>query len=448
MRVLHVVHGYSPESAGGVETYLADLVRAQRALGLEVHLLAGSMRPWPRCGIEHELVDGVEVTRLHRDDLFFDWHAKAWHPGVEALFLQVLARVRPDVVHVHHWIRLTANLVELAQGAGYPTLVTLHDVYTSCPRAFRVDRAGDPCARALSPANCLDCVPRYGHESAEELLEGIALFAEHTRSEILRAAAVLTPNEAPAGFLAQALGLPVTAFRVLPLPFTPRLPARLPGGRMPRADEPLRLAYFGRLARHKGVGVLVDAFVALSQEGTPRAVELHLFGEPDRDYDKELRVRAGAAPVIFHGAYEPADLASAQLHCAVFPTLAVETHGYVLDEAFELGLPVVVSDLGAVARRAGGAAVRVPPGDVEAWQSALHRLVADPEVLRALAAHIPPPPPTVAAHTESLRAIYEDVRARPGPRDAAGVDPKRRAAFLLMQRESALRQITPPGGPH
>ena len=35
MKVLHVTHQYAPETTGGVESYVADLVAAQRAAGLE-----------------------------------------------------------------------------------------------------------------------------------------------------------------------------------------------------------------------------------------------------------------------------------------------------------------------------------------------------------------------------------------------------------------------------
>lgn len=447
MKVLHVVHGYLPESAGGIESYLERLLPVQRAAGLDVRLLAGSLEPRARCSVERFTHAGVPVVRLHRDDLFFDWHAKAWHPGVEALVAEVLAEEAPDVVHVHHWIRLTANLVELVQAAGRPAVVTLHDVYTTCPRAFRVDRDGRACARPLGPASCSWCVPRYGHEDASELEEGIALFAEHTRSEVRRAAARLVPDAAPADLLAAQLGVPREAFTVLPLPYVPRLRHRLPAGRLPTGAQPLRFGYFGRLAPHKGVGVLVAAFAALCRQGSPRPVELHVFGVADHDYERELRACAAGAPVSFHGAYGLADVAAADLHCAVFPTLAFETFGFVLDEAFELGLPVVVSDLGAISRRAGGAAVRVPPGDADALHRALRSLAADPARLVQLGAGLPPPAPSVEEHAAVLTAVYAAARTAP-PAAVTSVDPRRRAAFVVKQRESALRRITPPGGPH
>jgi hypothetical protein len=43
------------------------------------------------------------------------------------MFLDVLDRVRPDVVHFQHVAHLSASLIPLTATLGYPTVVTLHD---------------------------------------------------------------------------------------------------------------------------------------------------------------------------------------------------------------------------------------------------------------------------------------------------------------------------------
>ncbi len=448
MKVLHVVHGYFPESGGGIERYLQRVLPAQRDAGATVTLLTGSMVPWEQCGLECWQEHGLDMVRLHRDDLFFDHHVKAWHPGVEQLVAQFLARERFDLVHVHQWIRLTSNLVELAEAQGIATVVTLHDAYPTCPRAFRIDRDGQSCARPLSVASCLTCVPRYGHEPERELAEGIELFRDQMRSEVLRARSVLVASEAAADLIASNLDVPRARFVVLPLPHAPRLPARQKPVPVPPAPAALRIGYFGLLARHKGVNTLLDAFAALCQQPLPRPAELHLFGESETpEFLAQARARVHGLPATFHGAYSGESLAAAKLHIAVFPSLAFECFSLVLDEAFELGLPVVVSDVGALSRRAGAAAVRVPPGDAVALQRALAELLHDGARIDRLAAHIPPAPPPLLTHVAALASIYATAVATPPRVGVPVVDPLRRAAFVLRQRESALGRITPAGGP-
>ena len=52
MKVLHCSHGFAPENAGGVESYVAGLLAEQRARGFETLLLCGSHTPWAEPGIE------------------------------------------------------------------------------------------------------------------------------------------------------------------------------------------------------------------------------------------------------------------------------------------------------------------------------------------------------------------------------------------------------------
>lgn len=448
MKILHVTHGFAPESVGGIETYVAGLLARQRAAGADVRLLTGSMVPWPACGVEALADAGLAIERLHRDDEFFDHHVKAWHPGVSELFAAMLARVRPDLVHVHQWIRLTSDLVELAAQRGIPAVVTLHDVYTTCPRAFRVDREGQACARPTTVASCLRCVPRYGHESDDELAEGIELFFAQTRSELLSAQRLVVADGSTADFVSVARGVPRDRFAVLPMPYEPRFVGMTRPHALPAPDEPLRLGHFGLLAHHKGVAVLVEAFAHAWRAGLRRKAELHLYGRAETpEFEARLRQLAQGAPVFLHGAYDAATLAAAPLHAAVFPSLAFETYSFVLDEAFELGLPVLVSDRGALAQRAGAAAIRVPPGDVVAWQRALAAVVADPAPLARLAAAIPARTGGWVAHLAALQGVYASAAATPPRSGEFGVPLARRTAFRRRVQESARGSSVPPGGP-
>lgn len=445
MKVLHAAHGYFPESSGGVESYVRDVARAQRARGAEVVLLAGSLEMWPSCGLEEVQVEGERVLRVHRDDRFFDWHAKAWHPGVERLVREVLERERPDVLHVHHWIRLTCNLVEIAAELGIAAVVTLHDAYTSCPRAFRVDRDGAACARKLSVEACAPCVPRYEHQPPAEIRESIALHRDSYRAELARAGAVIASSPATMRLIADSLDLDLGRFVLLQMAYRRRFAGPL---RPPPRSGVLRFASWGNQAPHKGTRHLVNAFARLARGSPPRPVELHLAGEfATEAFEREVRAAADGAPVRFHGRFEAAQLVAVQPHVAVLPALGFETFGYALQEALELGLPCIVSDAGVLAERAGAAAAVVPAGDEEALLAAMRGLAEDPDRLQAMAAAAPPPPPGPEEHVTRLFEIYESVRGAPPRSEVPRVAPLRRAAFLLRQRESALYGLHGDRGP-
>jgi glycosyltransferase involved in cell wall biosynthesis len=447
MDVLHVIHQFPPESRGGSESYLFDLAQRQRARGLDVQVLSGSKQWREEVVLESGEVQGLPVHRLHRDDLFFDHHAKMWHPVVEQRFRELLRTWRPALVHVHHWLRLTCNLVDVCWQEKVPAVVTLHDYYTSCPRAFR-RRAGDEaCRRVLSPQSCGDCVPRHGYEQAGEIAAGIELFRDHYRAELSLARAVIVAVASTAVLLSETTGVPRDRYEVLPLGYQRRF-AGLPPLPAPGAGEPIRFAFWGGVGRHKGVDVLLRACRRLAA-ARPGRFALHVLGDIESEaFDRELRTLAAGLPVTFHGAFEAPGLHAVRPHVGVFPSTCIETYGLVLDECFELGLPCVVSDLGALPERAAGGGLVTRAADDADLAAALQRFVDEPELPQQLRQRRPTPSPSLDEHVDALLPIYDRARLQ-RPRDwfAGPVPPERRVWFLLKQRESALSRLVSPGGP-
>jgi len=442
MEILHVCHQFAPETRGGVENYVLDLAQAQRSAGQDAQVLCGSHVVRLAPGIERTEAGGVPVHRLHRDDFYFDLYSKAWHPGVEPLLRDFLRAHRPRVVHVHHWIRLTSNLVEIMQQEGIATVVTLHDHYASCPRAFRLRTSGEACFRPLSADSCRDCVPRYGHERREEIDAGIELFAAQSRAELVMADAVLVGVPETGALIASALGLPIDRFTAVGLGYRRRFPG-LPQLPPPEPEAPLRFAFWGGIAEHKGIRVLLDACRQLAVR-PPRPFELHVLGGfATPGLEGELREGACGLPVIFHGPFLTEALRTVQPAVGVFPSTCLETFGIVLDECFELGLPCITSDRGALGARAGAGGLRVPAGDAPALAAAMRRFLAEPGLWAAMQRRLPPLPPGLDEHRQALDAVYaaaQERRATAGP-PVGGIPLAARAALLHAQRESALARL-------
>ncbi len=447
MKILHVAHSYYPEGAGGVETYLKVLLASHRDAGHDVTLLAGSVAPWPEVGVEETEVDGARVLRVHRNDLYFDHFAKIYHPGIETLLGEILSAEKPDVIHIHQWIRLTCNLVEIAEAHGIPAVVTLHDLYVSCPRCFRVNPKDQSCELPLTVESCLDCVPRFGHESEPELRNSIALYRDQYQGEISSARAVMIASQATADAISQATGFDVNRFELLPLAYQQRFEGAGPVAELPADDQPFKFGYWGNLTYRKGAQLLVEAFAEMMRAGAPRPVELHLFGNVDSEaLGAQLQALAKGLPVTFHGRYEYEQIVDIGLHMAVFPMLCFETYGFVLDECFELGLPCIVTDIGAMPVRAGAAAIRVPPGNRVAMTEAMRGVLERPVLRDELMVNLPAPSPTPEEHRVMLDSVYKRVIDE-GPSAPQFVSTARRAELLLLQRESAQSRVCPEGGP-
>jgi len=461
VKILLAAHGYPPELAGGTEREVAQLARELQARGHAVTVLAGTLRT--QAGLAESQQDGVRVLRLARGDLYFDhWH-KSSSPAVQRAVRELLARERPDVLHVHHWLRLTRELVFLAAQARVPALVSLHDAWTSCPLTFRVrPDTQAACDAQVGPHPCVRCAGRVPPFTPWVPVEAqYMLLAERQRDllrELTLARAVVAPSRAHADALRRHLGLAEPPWTIeVESPAGPQPSAVSFERRPPRALGRLVLASFGALTPIKGVDLVCDALRALAAE---LPVELELAGdESDARHAAELRQRCAGLAVRFHGAYDAERLAEHPLSRAqvfVSGSRAAESWGRVLDEARALGLVSVLPRAGAFAERADEArgALLYEPGSAASLAQALRRLWHEPELWSTLAARVPREaarsPGALAAAWEARYAAAIAAGAPAVPAAGAGAGgaggdwySERLAEFAVEQWDRSLSATAP-----
>ena len=162
----------------------------------------------------------------------------------------------------------------------------------------------------------------------------------------------------------------------------------LPTGK-PAAAAP-RLLCVATVTPRKGHAVLLHALAGLLH----LPWQLHCVGSLTRDPATAASMQALARDaglagrVVWHGEVEAGGLRThyAEADLLVLASLH-EGYGMVVAEALAAGLPVLVSDAGALAQTLPPeAGWHVPSGDVPALQAALQRLISDPALRRMLAA--------------------------------------------------------------
>lgn len=423
MRILQVVHAYAPEPTGGTERHVSGLTERMRALGHDVVVLAGTMQ-W-RMPLQSSCAaqDGGRVWRIHRADYGYErWH-RIYHPDVAAAFAAVLAQERPEVVHVHHWLRLSLDLVQTAAAAGIPAVVSLHDSFVTCPTIHRVLPGGGVCHEPAAPELCRDCLGAEYPGAADLDAEALALRQRVLADELRAANQVLVLSHAQHDRLAPLL--PGVDLRVQPFTSFVRLSSSPP----PSPPPPLHVASLGNINAAKGQHLLLEAVAGLERR---RDVVVHMFGQcHEPAYAARLRQLADGLQVVWHGPYEFAQVQATPLHLVALCSTLPETYGLVLDEAKQLGVPVLASDLGAYPERVRAGGMILPAGDVLALRSALADCLRDPARLSSWRAAVVPPPEPDALVSFLLDA-YAAAR-REGPRPAP------RAWFAAMAAHAAHR---------
>jgi len=440
-RIGLVVHGQPPELVGGTERLVSELAASLAARGDTVEIFSGSIEWRPAFEVVRDESGAVPIVRVHRHDLFFERWDKLENPLVERAFGEWLDAFEPDLVHVHHWARLTTRLVSVTKSRGVPVVLSLHDLFSTCPRYHRVKADLSFCDVPASAEACRDCAPRWRFQGDAEIDGSVEVFAADLRAEVAAADALIAPTEGHArrvlGWL--ELDRPVTAIAPASAPAIE--PATRPLGSKPAsAKHPLAVGVFGHLHPLKGVEVLLDAQAALSDPGL---VELHVWGAaPTTELDAAIKTRAGGRPVVWHGAYQPADLSGAALDVVVLPTLCAESYSFAADEAAALGVPILASDLGSLTDRDTSRHALFARGDSAALAALLTELAGDPARRDAMAAAPAPPLTHAGRHLAELSAVYDALppAALQPPPDSAEPDLARREhAFTL--RESGLQEL-------
>ena len=147
-----------------------------------------------------------------------------------------------------------------------------------------------------------------------------------------------------------------------------------PPGPKPAADE-LRLVFVGRPEERKGLPVLLTAFEALIEHEDAR---LTVIGADRADVARYLSDPGAAAQIEALGRIEAAELwrrlHEADLLCA--PSLAGESFGMVLTEAFAAGTPVLASNIAGYADviTEGHDGILIPPADPQRLAEELQAL--------------------------------------------------------------------------
>lgn len=415
--VLHVPFTYFPDPCGGTEVYVDAL-----AQGLGEHGFRNAIAA-PGDRAVRYLHNGLPVHRFEIDRRA-GFAAAYGAPDRAAArnFRAVVEEIAPAIVHLHaHTSAVSACLVDVAHDMGAQVVFTYHTPTVSCARGTMMLFGALACDGAVERRRCVECAlegsgaPRALAWLAAALPKAAAgrlarLPVEAGSAARLRAPGLIAERGAWFAALtgrADAVvavcawvravllrnGIPpgkITLSRqgIRKAVAHPPRPRRSGGG-------PLRIVYFGRLDRVKGVDLLVGAL-----RRRPRAnirVDVYAVLQPGSERearslravaaaDSRIRLLAPAPPKDVIRVMSGYDFVAA-------PSRLLETGPLVALEAFAAGVPVIGAALGGIAELVHDEldGILLPPDDPEAWALMLDRLTADPGIAERLRDNITPP---------------------------------------------------------
>jgi glycosyltransferase involved in cell wall biosynthesis len=374
-RVLVVAHGHPDFSLGGGEIAAHQIFEAYRQHPNveEAWLLARvDRKEWPTGQISlRSEGEYLWDQGMHDGNLLTSAHRASLSEG----FADLLRRLRPTVVHAHHFAHLGLDYLLAIRRLLPDTRIflTLHEFMAICRHNGQMVKTGSLalCDRA-TPEDCHRCFPKSPPED-------FWLRREFALDRL----AVVDGFIAPSQFLRQRYidwGLPADRIAVI----ENCLPQREPLAPRPLAsgERRNRFAFFGQINPYKGLDVLLRALGELDKSER-REIRVEVHGAYLERQSKSLRRSiadlleplAGKDVLRWMGPYRPADLRlrMADADWVVVPSIWWENSPLVIQEAFSLGRPVISSDIGGMAEKIkhGVNGLHVPAGNARAWANAL-----------------------------------------------------------------------------
>jgi len=320
MRIL-LVHNYYQQPGGEDQVFSAESSMLKKH-GCRAY----------RYTVHNDRIKGMNPLMLAGNTL--------WNKAIASELRETVRKVRPDVVHFHNTFPLISPAAYyVAKAEGIPVVQTLHNYRLLCPNAefFYNNSVCEGClGKAVPwPGALKGC---YRDSRAQTAVVAMMLTFHRMlktwqkKVDIYIALTDFARNKFIEG------GLPAEKIVVKPNFVYPD-----PG---PKDSVGSYALFIGRLSPEKGIGTLLEAWKRL--QGIPLKLvgDGPLMGEIRKSVEKE-----GLTCIETLGHCPQKDVLSLikGARFLIFPSEWYETFGRVAIEAFACGVPVIASNLGAMA---------------------------------------------------------------------------------------------------
>ncbi|WP_219064090.1 glycosyltransferase family 4 protein [Pseudomonas sp. UMAB-08] len=340
MKVLVISNFFPPHVIGGAEIIAHHQAKALADRGHDVRVLAGdNSHGLPGYPIQTEVFDGLPITRVsltQRD--FAPTGNNVSHPGVERIFLKLIAGWKPDVIHAHHMAGLSLGILQLARANGIRIALTLHDHWGFCMNSTRITTQNTLCNDSTQ---CHSCHANI-HDDDVQLPQRMR--QDYLRWQLDAVDYFISPSRYLAGQYILN-GIPAERMHVIANGIDLE---RFINTAPPEPGERLNILFTGYMGGHKGVPTLLEAVALLPQE----KVHLDMVGDGHMlaSYIASIEKNAPNISVKFWGRLPNASIAErfAEAHVFVLPSVCPENQPVTITEAMACGLPVVASRIGGI----------------------------------------------------------------------------------------------------
>lgn len=447
MKILLTTHQFFPHFSAGTEVLTRAVARELLRRGHVVHVLTGY--PGGMDLADDGRFDEYDYEGMH---VYRFQHAYIPMGGQESLieigydnqlganyFERILKTFKPDLVHFFHLDRLGTGLIERAVLAGIPRFMTLTDFWAICPTSQLLLSDGGLCAGPSAHAG--NCLKHFAQDTQEGVVKKAAELLPVAWADLLvrftqKGFLPVYPKRVEVEALATRLSVNVSRLNTLnglvaPNRFIRQIFVR--HGVMPdliteaafgietaehnenkqrlEPQIPLRIAFIGTLAAHKGCHILIDAFLKLNQASATLKIYGRLEDFPDYVHKLQL-LTVSHRSIEFCGTFPNKIIGEImqEIDVLVVPSIWHENTPLVVYSAQDARCPVVASNLPGLAAvvedNVNG--LLFNSGDSSDLARQLSRLIHEKGLLGRLSAQARTPKST-EKYVDELFSLWQEV---------------------------------------
>jgi glycosyltransferase involved in cell wall biosynthesis len=372
LRILIISNLYPPLVVGGAELIVERHAQILRSRGHEVAVLTTNGKVALRPRKSESSQNDIRVIRIPSPNVYHFiqrpagklWRAPwAMFDAVNPISAQVVRSLArqfgPNVVVTSNLWNLSTSIWTAAARVA-PVMHVLHDGSSICLTGHMVHKDLIECFGTRPPCSLLLPIRRRQSQSVSLVVAPSHFLLQRTKDAGLFR-----------GATHRKIANPRTD-EAVPAPSTYHTETK----------RPLRVAFIGQLAPHKGPHILAEMIRA-----TP-GIELHVMGTGDASLLAPLHGVPGR--LFLHGWLPSSKRNDVLSTCDILalPSLCLENHPGVVVTSHQLGLPVISFAVGGVPEMVMNEVdgLLVPPFDRRAFRIALIRLRDDRDLVRSMSA--------------------------------------------------------------
>jgi len=402
MKICLISNLFEPYHLGGTEFYVRTLAKALRRRGHEVFVITTCPAQGSFCTAAKEVVDEVTVYRFYPWNIYWGYRAQnkplflkaiwhlvdLWNPQVYLSVKRILARERPEVIHINNVGGLSNSIFWACKMDSARVVYFLHDYISVCPKSILLKSNNDLCNNPRLLCRIYRGIKRVNLRNRVDVFVSPSSFLlkMHQRHNSINSGETMV---VPYG-----------------IEIAPAELEKLWSLKQKRTSNgQINALYLGRVDALKGLVVLSQAFKLANRQD----LRLHIAGVGDclPQLQREFK---GNENIVFHGFVSGREKEGLLLHCdvCVLPSIWYDNNPLVVLEAYKYGLPVIGSRIGGIPEmiQENKSGFLFEPGDHKALASVLMSVSSKQLHSMSRSCHEAARSYSMDNHLDRLMAVY------------------------------------------